>query len=195
MNLEPLNPLKYLEYIILSLALALPVLLTLRDSADKVRLRLSRGLLVSLLLAAEQVLLILLGMYLGNLLRFDIPEYDTPVFLGLFIVVAIRMFITAFRKTKKADAPVFDISRWPTVLLMGIATGTNALFVGLGLGFRASLAQDVWAVAIPLLVAVFLFSYLGIMLGRQHKALRPRRWLLIAVLFLLVYAIKCTIDT
>ena len=190
-----MNPLKYLEYIILSFALALPVLLTLRDSADKVRLRLSRGLLVSLLLAAEQVLLILLGMYLGNLLRFDIPEYDTPVFLGLFIVVAIRMTITAFRKPKKADAPVFDISRWPTVLLMGIATGTNALFVGLGLGFRASLAQDLWAVAIPLLIAVILFSYLGIMLGRQHKTLRPRRWLLIAVLFLLVYAIKCTIDS
>jgi len=185
---------KVFEYIVLSLALALPVLLTLRDCADKVRVRLSRGLLVSLVVAAEQVLLVLLGMFLGNLLRLDVPEYDNLVFLGLLVAVALRMFIQAFRKPKGDNAAVFDISRWGTVLLMGLATGTNTLFVGMGLGFRTSLAQDLWTVAIPLFVVIFLFSYWGIMLGRQHKALRPRRWLLIATLFLLVYAIKGTVD-
>ena len=185
---------KVFEYIVLSLALALPVLLTLRASADKVRVRLSRGLFVSFVIAFEQSLLVLLGMYLGNLLSFDIPEYDNLVFLGLFVVVAIRMFIQAFRKAEKADAAVFDISRLPTVLLMGVAIGTNTLFVGLGLGFRASVGQDSLAVSLPLAVSVFLLGYLGIMLGRQHKDVRRRRWLLIATLFLLVYAIKGAVD-
>jgi hypothetical protein len=33
-------------------------------------------------------------------------------------------------------------------------------------------------------------GYLGIMLGRTKKPVRARRWQLIAVLFLLVFAIK-----
>jgi hypothetical protein len=37
---------------------------------------------------------------------------------------------------------------------------------------------------------MFLLCYLGIMLGRTKKDLRARRWQLIAVLFLLVFAIK-----
>ena len=185
---------KVFEYIVLSLALALPVLLTLRDCAVKVRLRLTRGLLVSFIIAIEQALLILLGMLIGNLLRLDMPEYDNLVFLGLMLVVALRMFINAFRKPKGKEAVVFDISRLGTVALLGLATGTNALLVGVGLGFRTFLEQDLWAVSIPMAVSVFLLGYLGIMLGRQNKELRRRRWLLIATLFLLLYAIKGVVD-
>lgn len=185
---------KVFEYIVLSLALALPVLLTLRDCAAKVHLRLTRGLLVSFIIAVEQALLVLLGMLMGNLLRLGIPEYDNLVFLGLMLVVALRMFFNAFRKPKEKDAVVFDISRLGTVALLGLATGTNTLFVGIGLGFRTLLEHDIWAVSVPMAVSVFLLGYLGIMMGRQGKELRRRRWLLIATLFLLLYAIKGVVD-
>ena len=39
-------------------------------------------------------------------------------------------------------------------------------------------------------VVVLLLSYLGIMMGRRKKEARERRWQLIAVLFLLIFAIK-----
>ena len=178
-----------LEYIILSVALSVPVMVSLRACALKNPIRLTRGLGVSFLVAIVHVLLILAGLYVGNLLRFDLPEYDNLVYLGLLVVVALRMFFPAFRKKEK-ELPAYDISRWLTVLLLGIATGTNTLFVGLGLGFRVSLQSDLWRVAIPLLVVMFLFCYLAIMLGRTKKDLRARRWQLIAVLFLLVFAIK-----
>ena len=71
-----------------------------------------------------------------------------------------------------------------------MATGINTLFVGLGLGFRVSFAADLWRVAIPLFVILFVLCYLAIMLGRQKKEMRARRWQLIAVLFLLIFAIK-----
>lgn len=180
-----------IEYIILSLALAIPVLVTLRGCALSHRIRLSWGLAASLILAVEHTLLILLGAWVGNMLRFDIPDYDNLIYLGLIVVVALRMFFPAFRKGDKA-LPAYDISRLATILLLGVATGTNALFVGLGLGFHphVQLPAHLWRIAVPMLVAVFLFSYWGIMLGRRKKEVRQRRWQLIAVLFLLIFAIK-----
>ena len=178
-----------LEYIILAFALSVPVMVTVRGCALKNPIRLTRGLAVALLLAIIHVMLILAGMYIGNMLRFGYPEYDNLVYLGLLLVVALRMFFPAFRKKDK-ELPAYDISRWLTVLLLGVATGTNTLFVGLALGFRVSVGESLWAVAIPLLSVLFLMTYFAIMLGRRKKEIRARRWQHIAVLFLLVFAIK-----
>ena len=178
-----------IEYVILSFALAIPLEVTLRGCALKNPIRLTRGLGVSLLLALEHTALMVIGIYIGNLLRFDLPEYDNLVYLGLLLVVALRMFFPAFRKKDK-PLPPYDISNWGTVLLLGVATGVNTLFVGMGLGFRVDLATDLWKVAVPLLVVVFLLGYWGIMLGRRKKEIRQRRWQLVAVLFLLAFAIK-----
>ena len=178
-----------LEYIILAFALSVPLMVTVRGCALKNPIRLSHGLAVSLLLAIVHVLLMLAGIYIGNMLRFGYPDYDNLVYLGLFLVVALRMFFPAFRKRDK-ELPAYDISRWLTVLLLGVATGTNTLFVGMGLGFRVLVGDALWRVAIPLFLVLFLMSYLAIMLGRRKKEIRARRWQLIAVLFLLVYAVK-----
>ena len=178
-----------LEYIILSFALSVPVMVTVRGCALKTPIRLTRGLAVSSLIAIEHVLLILAGIYVGNLLRFGFPEYDNPVYLGLLVVVAFRMVIPAFRKKEK-ELPVYNIASWTTVLLLGVATGINTLFVGLGLGFLVSFKTEIWRLAIPFFVILFVLCYLAIMLGRQKKEIRARRWQLIAVLFLLIFAIK-----
>ena len=185
---------KILEYIALSIALTLPLFLTLHECAGKVSLRLSRGLVISLLMAVGQAAIILLGMLIGNQLRFDMPVYDSFVFLGLVLVVAFRFLFTTFRKQKDTITEAFDISRWSTVILLSIASATNAFIVGIGLGFRTLISNDACAVAIPMAIAAFLFSYWGIMFGRQHKKVRPRRWLLISILILLVYAVKGVVD-
>lgn len=183
-----------IEYIILAFALTLPTMLAVRSCAQTTPIRLTRGLVLSLLWGVEHALLLALGMYVGETLCFkklnaDFVEYDKLVYLGLMLVVAIRMFFSAFRKSDKAH-PAFDISRWSTSLLLGVATGTNALFVGLGLGFLVDVSTDLWRVIIPLMIVIFLLSYLAIMLGRRKKEMRERRWLLIAVLFLLIFAFK-----
>ncbi len=176
-----------IEYILLAFALAVPTMVTVRGCAVKNPIRLTRGLGVSFLLALEHTLLLLLSILVGNLLRFDIPDYDNLIYLGMFIIVAGRMFFMAFSKKEK---PSYDIASWPTVLLLGVATGVNALFVGMGLGFRVLVENELWKVGIPLLVVIFLFAYLGIMLGRRKKQVRARRWMLLGVLFLLIFAVK-----
>lgn len=178
-----------LEYIVLAFALSFPLLILVRDCALKVRIPLTRGLGVSALLSLEHVLLLLAGMRLGNFLRFDIPDYDNLIYLGFIVVVAVRMFAAAMRK--KGGEPVsYDISRWGTVALLGVASGLNGLIVGMGLGCRVNAADDVWAASVPLFVILFLMAYLGVMMGRQKKQMRERRWQLVAVLFLLAFAVK-----
>lgn len=178
-----------IEYIILAFALAIPLTASVRGCALKNPIRLTRGLILSVAWGAEFALLVALGMLVGDLLRFDMPEYDDLIYLGLMLVVAVRMFFMAFRKPDKAH-PAFDISRWYTALLLGVAAGTNALFIGLALGFRVQVPGDLWRAAIPLFIITLLLAYLGIMFGRRKKAMRERRWHLIAVLFLLIFAIK-----
>ena len=71
-----------------------------------------------------------------------------------------------------------------------MAVGINTLFVGLALGFRIPLAENLWRSSVPLVIIMALFALLGVMLGRQQKELRARRYTLIAVLFLLAFALK-----
>jgi putative Mn2+ efflux pump MntP len=176
-----------IEYILLAFALAVPTMVTVRGCAVKNPIRLTRGLGVSFLIALEHTLLLLAGILVGNLLRFDIPDYDNLIYLGMLVIVAGRMFFMAFSKKEK---PSYDIASWLTVLLLGVATGINSLFVGLGLGFRVLVENELWKVGIPLIVVIFLFAYLGIMLGRRKKHVRVRRWMLLGMLFLLIFAVK-----
>ena len=176
-----------IEYIILSFALAVPVMVSLRACALKTPIRLTRGLGVSFLLAVIHSALLLLGLFLGNRLRLGLPEYDNLFYLGLMLVVGVRMFFPAFSKKER---PAFDISRWSVVLSLAVATAINTLLVGLALGFRVAFSDELWKSAVPLFIVMFLLCYLAVMLGRRKKTLRERRWQLFAVLFLLIFAIK-----
>ncbi|MBO7577191.1 MAG: manganese efflux pump [Bacteroidales bacterium] len=176
-----------IEYLILSFALAVPVMVSLRACALKTPIRLTRGLGVSFILAVIHSALLLLGLFLGNRLRLSLTEYDNLFYLGLILVVAIRMFFPAFSKKER---PAFAISRWSVVLSLAVATAINTLLVGLALGFRVAFSDELWKSAVPLFVVMFLLCYLAIMLGRRKKTLRERRWQLFAVLFLLIFAIK-----
>jgi len=181
------------EYILLASALSIPTIITFRQCTASSPIRLTRGLLYSFLVAIEHTLLLLVGIFLAGIMRFDLPDFDKLVFIGFIAVVAIRIAVTAFRGNKSKQ-PTYAIDRWGTFLLLGMATGTNVLFVGLGLGFVTDLHTDLWRASLPMLCVVFLFTYLAIMMGRRNKHPRDRRWLLVALLFLLLLAVKTGVD-
>ena len=182
-----------IEYILLALALSVPTAIVLRSSAKQSQVRLSQALIVVLLIALMHAAFLVLGMYLGNLFRFDIPSVDSLVYLGLFIVVAIKLMVPAFRH-KEMKVQGYDITRWSTAIALGVATGLNVLLIGIGLGFMVSPVEDKFKAAIPMVVILFVLGYWAVMLGRQKKSMKERRWLLIAVLFLLFSAIFNATD-
>ena len=66
--------------------------------------------------------------------------------------------------------------------------------LGMGVGFVTLLSGHFHSAFWPLLVATFLFSYLGIMYGRQHVKLRPRRWMVVSAVILIVTAIAAVVN-
>ncbi|MBR4176154.1 MAG: manganese efflux pump [Bacteroidales bacterium] len=191
-----------IEFIILAIALSFEAMIVMHGCALKTPIRLTQGLAESITIAAVNALLLLLGIWMGNLLRFTpaeldpnaastnslLTDTDNLVYLGLMILVALRLLFRSGKK-KRAVQP-YDISRYSTALLLGVAVGINTLFVGLALGFRIPLADNLWRSSVPLVIIMALFALLGVMLGRQQKELRARRYTLIAVLFLLAFALK-----
>ena len=189
-----------IEFIILAIALSFEALIVMHGCASKTSISLTKGLAESVTIALESVVLMLVGLYIGNLLRFTpeslgesttrdlLTDSDNLVCLALMIFVALRlMFRTG---SKKHKAPNYDISSFGTAVLLGIAVGINSLLVGLGLGFRIDAGDNIWRASIPLFVTTTTFALLGVMLGRQQKELRSRRYALVAALFILAFALK-----
>ena len=191
-----------LEFIILALALSFEALIVMHGCALQTPVKLTKGLAESFSVALVNALLLLVGIWLGNLLRFTPADLDPDavstnslwsdtdnlVYLGLMILVAVRLLFRSGKKSRQVQP--YDISRFPISLLLGVAIGINTLLVGLALGFRIPMADNIWRAAIPLVVLMTLFALLGTMLGRQQKELRSRRYTLFAVLFLLAFALK-----
>lgn len=191
-----------IEFIILSFALSFEAMIVMHGCAEQNRIKLTKGLGEAVCISVINALLILCGMWLGNLLRFTpdtidpladstnslLADTDNLVYLGLMILVALRLLFRSGKKSRKVQP--YDISRFSTALLLGVAVGVNTLIVGLALGFRISVSENLWRATIPLAIIMTLMAFFGIMLGRQKKELRARRYTLIAVLFLLAFALK-----
>lgn len=191
-----------IEFIILSLALSVEALVMMHGCARSTSVTLTRGLGSSFLIAVINALLLTAGMWAGNLLRFTpeglapdavateqlLTDADNLVYLGLLILVALRLLFRTRRRAREAQP--YDISRWATTMALGVAVGINTLIVGLALGFRIPLANNAWRATIPLVVIMTLAAFFGVMMGRQQQEIRARRYTLIAVLFLLAFALK-----
>lgn len=185
-------------YIVIALAFGIADMLLFRRCAEVTPVRLSRGLLLALAVAAVQTLFFLLGMALGDLLRFELPDNadafsrtNALIFLGLDLFVLLRMLLPYLRREPRL--PHFDLAGNAACAAMAVTAGVNTLLVGLGAGFVASPAVDLHKALWPMLVACFLLGYWGLMLGRQKVAMRPVRWMLVAAVLLLAVAIAAIV--
>lgn len=189
-----------IEFIILAIALSFEALIVMHGCAKQTPIKLTKGLAESSIIAIDNCLLCLVGIWIGNLLRFTpdnlsdsstrdlLTDTDNLVYLGLLILVALRLLFRSGKKGRTVQP--YDISKFSTSLLLGVAIGINTLIVGLALGFRITLGDNLWRALIPLFIIMTLFAFLGVMLGRQQRELRARRYTLFAVLFLLAFALK-----
>lgn len=186
------------SFFVVALAFAIATMLLLVRCASASQVRLSRGLVVALVLALVHVVLYWLGFAVGNLLRFEgdndpmaFARQNAFVFLGLAVIVVVRMLLPYLRRNPRL--PHFDISSNGPMLAMAIASGVNVGLVGIGMGF-ACVDADIHLIIWPLLVLTFLLGYFGIMFGRRGVALRPRRWMVLSCLLLLAVVIAAVVN-
>lgn len=176
-----------IEYIILSIALCIPLMIELRRSSAASNIKSISGLVISVAVSVIQIALMLGGLYLGKALRFEPTELCGTIALALLVVVAVKMFITSLSKKER---PSYDLSKAATVLTLGIALGINTFITGLGLGMSTdNMKRTVMTTIIAIAVCSLLFSEIGIMLGRQNQILRERRhWIVSLLLYLAAIA-------
>ena len=189
-----------ISFIVMAIAMGISAMLFTRRCTEAAPVPLMSGLLVSVSLAVVHVALFCLGILLGNFLRFELPDspeaFARPnafIFLGIAVMVSLRLLKPYMGKKTKPVAYDFNAGTLQ-MLFFTLASGINGFLLGLGTGFVALLADHRHAAIWPLLVATFLFSYLGIMYGRQHVKLRPRRWLVVSAVILLVTAIAAVVN-
>lgn len=188
------------SFIVIAIALGISAVLLMRRCAEASPVPLSAGLLISFTTAVFHAAMFCLGIRLGNMLRFELPDdadafsrANSFVFLGMAIIVSIKMMWPYMGK--KTQPMAYDLNAGTLrVLLFTIATGINGFLLGIGAGFVVSLVGHLHSALWPLLVSTFLFSYLGIMYGRQHVKLRPRRWMAVSAVILIVTAIAAVVN-
>lgn len=189
------------EYIVLSFALGMDVFTVMQQSAQGRELRLSKGLLGSFIASLVVGCLFCAGMAIGGVIRFSpgtpdpnavltnelLSNTDNLVYLGLMIFVALRYVFTARRREKQNLS--YDVTQIKNYVLIALMLGVNALIVGLAVGFRYGSLRCLFG-GIIVAVMYTVLSFVGIMFGRQRVEIHARRWLLIASLVLLAFALK-----
>ena len=86
------------SFIVIAIAFGISAMLLMRRCAEVAPIPLSEGLLVSFTVAVVHAALYCLGIYLGNILRFELPDNpdaftraNSFVLLGLSVFVALKM--------------------------------------------------------------------------------------------------------
>lgn len=177
------------SYVFIALAFGISDMLLFHRCAKVAPIRLSRGLVVAFSVAAIQTALFIAGMFLGNLLRFELPvdadafaKTNSFVFIGLTIFVMLRILVPNLKRNPKP--PLFNMKSNKACAAMAVASGINLFFVGIGAGFVASHSDDYHIAIWPMLIIMFLASYWGLMLGRRLIAIRGKVWVIVSSLLL-----------
>lgn len=186
-------------YIVLAIAFGISNMVLFYRCAEITPIRLSRGLFITFLVSVVQTVLFILGMFLGDILRFELPtdaeafsKTNSLIFLGLDLFVMLRMLMPYLKRD--SQLPIFNLGSNSACVAMAFATAINLLLVGLGAGFVASLAMDIHKALWPLIIILFLAGYWGLMLGRTKVNIRPRRWMIVASVLLLAVSIAAVVN-
>ena len=188
-----------IAYIVLALAFGVSNMILFHRCAEVTPIRLSRGLVVTLSVAMVQTALFLLGMFIGDILRFELPtdagafsKTNALIFMGFTVFVMIRMLSPHLKKEPKL--PLFNLTSNAACAAMAFATAINLLLVGLGTGFVASISNDIYKALWPLIMITFLAGYWGLMLGRRKVAVRPRVWMIVASILLFTVSVAAAVN-
>ena len=187
------------SFIVIAIAFGIISLVTYSRCAAAVPPRLSAGLLTVIAVTAAQLAMYLVGIAIGNLLHLEALDnkelYNTQnayIALGLIVIVVIKTIVPYLKR--KHQLPVFDITHFAPAASMAIATGLDIFLVGIAIGFVTPLRDNILISIIPFVISTLTLGFIGIMFGRQKVKIRPKRWIMVASLMMVVCAIAIAVN-
>lgn len=135
--------------------------------------------------------MVVLGWLAGSTVIDYIAAYDHWLAFGLLGIIGGRMIWESFRENEKKERKRSDISRWPVLLTLAVATSIDALAVGLSFAF---LKVNLVMAGITIGVTSFVITIVGLYLGNHVGKLVGKRAEIIGGLVLIGIGIHILVE-
>ena len=133
-----------------------------------------------------QALMPVIGYFLGRLFADLIVKIDHWIAFSLLLFIGLSM-IKESRETEKVDDKM-DVR---TMLILAVATSIDALSIGVTLAF---IDVNIWVVVTSIGVVTFLFSLVGVLIGRRVGSMLGNRAKIIGGLILIYLGVKILLE-
>ncbi len=133
-----------------------------------------------------QALMPVIGYYLGRLFADLIVKIDHWIAFILLLFIGLQM-IRESRETENVD----DRMDVKTMLILAVATSIDALTIGITLAF---INVNIWIVVTSIGVVTFMFSLVGVLIGRRVGSMLGNKAKIIGGLILIYLGIKILLE-
>lgn len=133
-----------------------------------------------------QALMPVIGYYLGRLFADLIVKIDHWIAFILLLFIGLQM-IRESRETENVD----DRMDVKTMLILAVATSIDALTIGITLAF---INVNIWIVVTSIGVVTFMFSLVGVLIGRRVGSVLGNKAKIIGGLILIYLGTKILLE-
>lgn len=141
-----------------------------------------------------QMLMPVIGFFLGSLFAEAIEAFDHWVAFGLLVIIGINMLKEALEKEDESgDDPEKDADlSVRTMFLMAVATSIDALAVGISLAMVGSV--NIWLAAAFIGICTCLLSALGVKIGNVFGSRYEKKAELAGGVILILLGVKILLE-
>lgn len=141
-----------------------------------------------------QMLMPIIGFFLGSLFAEAIEAFDHWVAFGLLVIIGINMLKEALEKENESgDNPEKDADlSVKTMFLMAVATSIDALAVGISLAMVGSV--NIWLAAAFIGICTCLLSALGVKIGNVFGSRYEKKAELAGGVILILLGVKILLE-
>ena len=141
-----------------------------------------------------QMLMPIIGFFLGSLFAEAIEAFDHWVAFGLLVIIGINMLKEALEKEDESgDNPEKDADlSVKTMFLMAVATSIDALAVGISLAMVGSV--NIWLAAAFIGICTCLLSALGVKIGNVFGSRYEKKAEFVGGVILILLGVKILLE-
>ncbi len=133
----------------------------------------------------------IIGFYFGNFFGKNLTKYSSVISFILLLFIGGKMVYEAL---KDDFSPTSDSTKFIEMIILAIATSLDALAVGVVIGLHPEKSLNVYISAIIIAVVAFIFSGVGVIIGKKFGEKLQRKAELLGGAVLIIIGIKILVE-